>query len=145
MRALLQRVTAARVCVAGETVGAIEQGLLVYVSVARDDTAARGETLARKVAAMRIFPDAEGKLNRSVGDVGGSILVIPNFSLLADTRKGRRPSFAPAAGSELARPLQEAFVRAVSQQGVAVACGRFGADMAIESVADGPINILVEV
>lgn len=144
MKALLQRVSQAQVEVAGQVVGRIGRGLLVYVGVAPLDDAASAEKLAHKVAHLRIFEDDQGKLNRSVLEVGGQVLAISNFTLLADTRKGRRPSFDTAAGGPAAEPLYEAFVAALANAGCTVARGVFGADMAITSTAAGPINVLVD-
>ncbi|MBN1553882.1 MAG: D-tyrosyl-tRNA(Tyr) deacylase [Phycisphaerae bacterium] len=145
MRALIQRVDWAEVEVAGEILGRIEKGLLVYVGVAVSDTPADAEALGTKVAHLRIFEDAEEKLNLSVGDVAGAVLVIPNFTLQADARKGRRPAFVNAMGGEAARALQETFVEAIRAEGRRVEQGRFGASMTIRSAALGPVNIVVDI
>ncbi len=145
MRALLQRVTQAAVEVDGQVTGQIGAGLLVYTGVARDDTPAEARKLAAKVANLRIFEDDADKLNLSVQDVGGAVLAISNFTLQADTRKGRRPAFVNAAGGEQALPLHEAFTAALRDEGVRVAEGVFGAHMVIRSIADGPVNVVVEV
>jgi D-tyrosyl-tRNA(Tyr) deacylase len=145
MRALVQRTGPAAVSVGGEPVDAIDAGLLVYVGISTQDTPADAEVLARKVANLRIFDDEQGKLNRSVLQAGGQVLVIPNFTLLADARKGRRPAFSAAATGSAAGPLQDAFCRAMEQEGCSVRRGVFGADMTIRSDARGPVNVIVDV
>ena len=147
MRALIQRVAWAEVEVDKEITGRIERGLLVYVGVCNIDTPADAEALACKVANLRIFEDTQGKLNLSVGDpaVDGGVLVISNFTLLADARKGRRPAFSAAAPGPVARPLHEKFATALAQQGCKVHQGVFGADMTIRSAADGPVNVIVDI
>lgn len=144
MRALVQRVANARVSVAGETVGEIGQGLLVYVGVAPSDAERDAVWLAAKVAGLRIFEDENDKLNLGVQDVGGGVLVVSNFTLMASAQKGRRPSFDGAAKGEIAEPLTEAFVRHLAAQGIFVAQGRFGANMLVESQAVGPVNVIVD-
>ena len=144
MRAVLQRVTRARVVVGEEVVGAIERGLLVLLGVAPDDTPARARWLADKAVGLRIFNDAAGKMNRSVADVGGAVLVVSQFTLYGDAHKGRRPSFIGAAPPETAVGLYEAFVEAVRAQGVPAATGRFGARMQVELVNDGPVTLIVD-
>ena len=129
MRAVLQRVSRARVVVADETVGAVERGLLVLLGVAPADTSADAAWLADKTVGLRIFADDEGKMNRSVAEVGGAVLGVGQFTLYGDCRKGRRPSFIEAAPPETAIPLYEAFVEAVRALGVPVATGRFQAMM----------------
>ncbi|MCY2930586.1 MAG: D-aminoacyl-tRNA deacylase [Planctomycetota bacterium] len=145
MKAVVQRVAWAQVEVEGRLVGRIERGLLVYVGVGEGDDAAAPAKLAEKVAFLRIFEDGEGKLNLSVKDIGGGVLGIPNFTLLGDARRGRRPDFTGAARPEQAQPLYEAFLAALRQAGCTVAGGQFRAHMDIRSQADGPINILLEV
>lgn len=145
MKAVVQRVAWGEVEVEGEIVGRVERGLVVYVGVAEGDEAFRAVTLAEKIAGLRIFEDEGGKLNLSVNDVGGGVLAIPNFTLLGDARRGRRPDFTGAARPEQAQPLYEAFLAALRQAGCTVAAGRFRAHMDITSQADGPINILLEV
>ncbi|MCY2926990.1 MAG: D-aminoacyl-tRNA deacylase [Planctomycetota bacterium] len=145
MKAVVQRVAWAQVEVAGEIVGRIERGLLVYAGVAEGDEASGALKLAEKIAGLRIFEDSDGKLNLSVNDVGGGVLAIPNFTLLGDARRGRRPDFTGAARPEQAQPLYEAFLAALRQAGCIVAAGQFRAHMDITSQADGPINILLEV
>ncbi len=144
MRALIQRVGEAEVVADGQVVGRIGRGLLVYVGVGVGDTDRQAEWLAEKVAHLRIFEDDEGKLNRSVHDVQGQVLVVPNFTLLADARKGRRPAFVAAAGFDEARAVNEAFAAALRARGLTVATGRFGTQMHIRSQADGPVNILLD-
>lgn len=148
MRALLQRVTRASVAVAGEEIAAIEHGLLVLLGIAREDRDAHAERLAERTLRARLFPDAaepeRRPMNRSVQDVGGALLVVSQFTLMADTRRGNRPSFGPAAPPEIALPLYECYVRALRAGGATVAEGRFGADMAVSLVNDGPVTILLE-
>jgi D-tyrosyl-tRNA(Tyr) deacylase len=144
MRAVVQRVERASVTVDGDIVGRIGQGLAVLVGVEDTDTSEDAETLAAKMTALRIFADENGRMNRSVVEVGGSVLVVSQFTLLADVRKGRRPSFTAAAPPDRAQPLVEAVCAAVREQGIDVAEGRFGAMMSVELVNDGPVTILVE-
>jgi D-tyrosyl-tRNA(Tyr) deacylase len=144
MRLVIQRVSRAKVSVDGETVGAIGPGLLILAGVARGDTPADAEWLARRCAEIRIFADAEGKFNRSLSDTGGEALVVSQFTLLADTRKGRRPSFMAAARPEEAEPIVHAFAQALRDAGVPTETGRFGAMMAVELVNDGPVTVLLE-
>lgn len=144
MRAVLQRVSAARVVVDGQTVGAVERGWLALVGVSPTDTPAAAAWLADKVANLRCFPDAEGKMNLSVQDVNGSVLAVSNFTLYADAAKGRRPSFVNAARPEQAEPLYEAFVNGLKALGVPVACGVFGADMKVELANDGPVTLILD-
>ena len=145
MKALLQRVGHARVEVDGQRVGEIDEGgLLVYLGVDAEDTSAEAKRLAEKVAGLRVFEEAQGKMNLSVRDVGGGILAIPNFTLMADARKGRRPAFVDAAPPEKAEPLYEAFVTALRDQGCRVETGQFRTTMAITSLALGPVNLVVE-
>jgi D-aminoacyl-tRNA deacylase len=144
MRAVVQRVSRAAVTVGGDVTGAIERGLLVLLGVAPADTLVEVQWLADKVVGLRIFTDDDGKMNRSVLDVGGSVLVVRQFTLYGDCRKGRRPSFIGAAAPELAEPLCEAFVTAVRAQGVPTAAGRFGAMMQVELVNDGPVTLVID-
>jgi D-tyrosyl-tRNA(Tyr) deacylase len=145
MRVVLQRVNRASVAVEGETVGRIGAGLLALVGVAEGDAEIDARTAATKIVGMRIFPDAEGKMNRSVADAGGAILLVSQFTLLGDVRKGRRPAFVAAAPPERAVPILEALAEAISEQGIAVAHGRFGAHMVVELVNDGPVTIVFDV
>ncbi len=144
MRAVCQRVSAARVSVGGVVRGQIRAGLVVLIGVAREDNEPAAERLAAKVARLRIFEDERGKFDRSVIDVGGSALVVSQFTLIADTRKGNRPSFAAAAPPEQAEPLYEDFCNALQEEGVPVEKGEFGARMAVELVNDGPVTIVLE-
>ena len=145
MRALVQRVTGARVTVGDEIVGEIGAGLCVFVGITHDDDAARAAKLAAKVANMRICEDADGAMNRSLLDTHGAALVVSQFTLYGDTERGRRPSFVAAARPEVAEPLIDAFVRDLGALGVAVETGRFRADMQVALVNDGPVTLLVEV
>ena len=144
MRALLQRVTRAQVRTGDETVGAIGRGLVVFLGVgpADDDPVADG--LARTVAELRIFADDEGRTNRSLLDVGGDALVVSQFTLFADTHRGRRPGFSGAASPDLAERLYLRFAASLEELGVPVATGRFGAAMAVELVNDGPFTIWLD-
>ena len=144
MRAVVQRVSRSAVSVGGEVVGAVERGLLVLLGVAPGDTEAEARWLADKVVGLRIFPDDEGKMNRDVAAAGGGVLVVSQFTLYGDCRKGRRPSFIGAAPPELAEPLYEAFVAAVRANGLPAATGRFGAMMQVELVNDGPVTLIVD-
>ena len=144
MRAVLQRVRRARVVVGEEVVGAIERGLLVLLGVAPGDTPEGARWLAEKTAGLRVFADADDKMNLSVQDVGGGVLVVSQFTLYGDCRKGRRPSFIGAAPPEVAVPLYEAFVNAVRALGVPVQTGRFGAMMQVELVNDGPVTLILD-
>lgn len=130
--------------VAGEVVGEISRGLLVLLGVAQGDTHADAQQLADKTVQLRIFDDADGKMNLAVADVQGSILVVSQFTLLGDCRKGRRPSFIQAAPPELAEQLYEAFVAAIGVQGIPVQTGRFRAMMDVELVNDGPVTLLLD-
>jgi D-aminoacyl-tRNA deacylase len=144
MRAVLQRVSRAQVAIAGEVIGGVGPGLLVLLGVAPSDSLAQAEWLADKVVGLRVFGDEAGKMNRSVAEVGGGVLVVSQFTLFGDCRKGRRPSFLGAAGPEIAVPLYEAFVQAVRALGVPVQTGRFGADMQVELVNDGPVTLVLD-
>ncbi|RLC66704.1 MAG: D-tyrosyl-tRNA(Tyr) deacylase [Chloroflexi bacterium] len=144
MRALIQRVTRAAVSVDGDVVGAIGRGVVVLVGVTHDDAQAQADWLARKIAGLRIFEDREGKMNAGLLDVGGAALVVSQFTLYADARKGRRPSFTAAAPPETAEPLVDYFVQALRSHGVPVETGVFGAYMLVEIHNDGPVTILLE-
>jgi D-aminoacyl-tRNA deacylase len=144
MRLLLQRVTRAEVRAEGRPLGAIGPGLAVLVGVGRDDTEEVARTLAGKCVDLRIFRDDEGRTNRSLADVGGEVLAVSQFTLYADTRKGRRPSFLDAAEPEVGDRLYEAFAQAVEARGIRVARGRFGAEMEVELVNDGPMTIWLD-
>jgi len=144
VRAVVTRVASARVEVAGVTIGAIGPGLLVLLGVARSDKPLEAQRLARKVFELRIFPDAGGAMNLDLAQRGGEALVVSQFTLLGDARKGRRPSFAAAAPAELGRALYEAFVAALAGLGPRVATGEFGASMQLFSVNDGPVTLLID-
>ncbi len=145
MRALVQRVHWAEVEVNGQIVGRIGNGLLVYVGVAVGDGVPDARKLAEKVAHLRVFEDDNDKLNRSVRDIRGGVLAVSNFTLMADTRKGRRPAFVAAAAPEEAERLYEGFADALATRGCSVARGVFRARMTVRSAAAGPVNVLVEV
>ena len=144
MRVVLQRVSRASVTVDGEAVGSIEDGLLLLVGVAQGDSEDEARRLAVKCAEMRIFPDAEGRFNLSLIDTGGEALVVSQFTLLADVRRGRRPSFAGAAAPEAAEPLVAAFADAMRQAGARVQTGLFGARMQVDLVNEGPVTIVID-
>ena len=144
MKALLQRVTSASVSIAGEVVGRINRGLVVFIGVADKDTEKDAHYLAQKTVGLRIFADKEGKFNLSALDVNGELLVVSQFTLLADTRKGRRPSFASAAPPDLAEELFGKFIAAVRDSGLKVESGRFQQYMQVEIVNDGPVTILLD-
>jgi D-tyrosyl-tRNA(Tyr) deacylase len=145
MRTVIQRVRHARVTVEGRITGQIGPGLLVLAGFAPTDTAASLDWMARKLTQLRIFSDAEGKMNRSVQDVGGQVLVVSQFTLLADARKGNRPSYAGAAPPPIATPLYEQFVRQLEQLlGQPIPTGEFGADMQVELLNDGPVTIVLD-
>ena len=139
MRALVQRVSSASVSVGGERVASIGPGLLVLLGVRRGDTPEQADKLARKLLALRVFEDGEGRMNRSVADAGGEVLCVSNFTLYADARRGNRPSFVDAAPPEEAEPLYEQVRHALGAQG-----GRFGARMSVDLSNDGPVTLLVE-
>jgi len=138
---LLQRVSEARVDIDGQTVGAIGHGLLVLLCAEPDDTEAVGEKLLAKVLKLRVFSDEAGKMNRSVQEVGGGLLVVSQFTLAADTKSGNRPGFAGAAPPELGKALYDAFVTSARAAHPVVHTGRFGADMKVHLVNDGPVTI----
>jgi D-tyrosyl-tRNA(Tyr) deacylase len=140
MIALIQRVTEARVVVGGEVVGAIGRGLLAFVAVEPGDTEARAERLLERVLGYRVFPDAQGRMNLGLTDVGGGLLLVPQFTLAADTRKGMRPSFSAAAAPQDGRPLFDHLVDRARAAHPEVATGRFGADMQVALVNDGPVT-----
>jgi D-tyrosyl-tRNA(Tyr) deacylase len=144
LRAVVQRVAEARVQVDGESVGEIGAGLCVLLGVARGDDEEAAERLAACVARLRIFENDEGKFDRSVVDTGGSVLVVSNFTLIADTAKGNRPSFSDAAPPELAEPLYVSFCNELRKLGITVETGAFGARMRVELANDGPVTIVLE-
>ncbi len=144
MRACVQRVSRVRVTVGGEVCGQIAGGLLVLLGVAEGDRDADARQLAQKIATLRIFEDEQGKMNLALGDVGGAMLVVSQFTLLGDCRKGRRPSFVAAAAPELAEQLYEVFTDTVAAHGIDVATGRFRQHMEVELVNDGPVTLLLD-
>ena len=144
MRVCLQRVSEASVHVGGEEVGKIEQGVLVLVGIGQEDTSREVKQLVDKIVNLRIFVDEQQKMNLSLLDVGGQVLVISQFTLWGDCRKGRRPSFVEAAAPELAEPLYEEFVEEVRSRGVTTETGRFGAMMQVSLVNDGPVTLVIE-
>jgi D-aminoacyl-tRNA deacylase len=144
MRVLLQRVSRASVTVDEQVVGQIGQGLLVLLGVGQDDSEVQVKTLADKIAHLRIFGDDEGKMNRSLLDIGGEVLVVSQFTLYADTRRGRRPSFTDAAPPTLAEPLVEHFKDALASYGLPIASGIFGAYMTIDLRNEGPVTVLLD-
>ena len=146
MRVVLQRVTRAEVMVAGESVGAIGAGVMLLTGITHTDTAAQCDWMAKKIATLRIFPALDGPsgFDRTLIDIGGGALVVSQFTLYGDTSGGRRPSFITAARPEQAAPLIEHFAQALRAQGVSVAQGRFGAEMAVSLVNDGPTTLVLE-
>jgi D-tyrosyl-tRNA(Tyr) deacylase len=144
VRIVLQRVSEASVAVDGEVVASVGSGLLLLVGIADGDDEAEARKLAQKCAEMRIFSDEQGRFNLSVPDVGGEALVVSQFTLLADVRRGRRPSFEGAARPEAAEPLVEAFAEAMRSLGVPTRTGRFGAKMSVSLVNDGPVTIVLD-
>ncbi|WP_101068811.1 D-aminoacyl-tRNA deacylase [Roseovarius salinarum] len=145
MRALLQRVAHASVKVEGELIGRTGPGLLVLVCAMDGDTEAQAEQLAAKTAKLRVFADDAGRMNRALSDTGGGALVVSQFTLAADTRRGNRPGFSAAAAPEVGERLYHHYARALAAHGVAVETGRFGADMKVELLNDGPVTIWLEV
>jgi D-tyrosyl-tRNA(Tyr) deacylase len=144
MLACVQRVSRAEVTVAGEICGQIRLGLVVLLGVATGDTPADAQTMAEKIVTLRIFDDADGKMNLALGDVGGSLLVVSQFTLLGDCRKGRRPSYVDAASPDLAETLYLEFVAAARQLGVEVATGKFRHHMEVSLTNDGPVTLLLD-
>jgi D-tyrosyl-tRNA(Tyr) deacylase len=144
MRVVLQRVSRASVSIDGRTAGAIGRGFCLLIGLTHSDTAATVDWMAEKVAGLRLFSDAEGKMNLGLEEVGGGVLVISQFTLYGDAAKGRRPSFIDAARPETAIPLYERFVETLRQRGLDVATGEFGADMQVEIHNDGPVTLILE-
>ncbi len=144
MRAVVQRVSRASVTVEGEVVGSIERGLLVLVGAADGDVVRDADTLARKVAGLRIFPDEHGKMNLDVAQAGGAVLAVSQFTLLGDCRKGRRPSFVGAARPEAASPLFDRYVAATRALGLRCETGIFQTDMKVDLLNDGPVTLLID-
>ena len=144
MRAVVQRVSRARVVVGEEVVGEIGRGLVVLLGVSKADSPEQAVWLADKIVSLRIFPDAADNMNLGLLDVGGAVLVVSQFTLYGDCRKGRRPSFIDAAPPETAIPLYEAFINAIRAHGIPTATGQFGAMMQVELVNDGPVTLIIE-
>ncbi|HZS56855.1 MAG TPA: D-aminoacyl-tRNA deacylase [Bryobacteraceae bacterium] len=144
MRALIQRVRSAKVTVNGAVTGKIDLGIVVLLGVAQTDTESEAEHLARKVTHLRIFPDAESKMNLSLIDVGGELLAVSQFTLYGDTHKGNRPSYSEAASAEIAEPLYEYFLDSCRRNGIRVQSGVFQAHMMVELLNDGPVTLLCE-
>jgi len=144
MRAVIQRVSEARVTLGGSVLGEIGPGLLALLGIAKPDAPADAEFLAEKILNLRVFPDEAGKMNRSLLDIGGALLVVSQFTLYGDCRKGRRPSFDDAAPAELARPLYEHFIEVARKSRLRVENGVFQAHMEVSLVNDGPVTLLVE-
>ena len=144
MRALIQRVSEASVTVDGEGLGEIGAGLLILICAMQGDTEAQADKLAAKIAKLRIFKDDEGRMNRSVADIGGSALVVSQFTLAADTSRGNRPGFSTAAAPEEGNRLYDYFADQLAAQGIPVAKGRFGADMKVRLLNDGPVTIWMD-
>jgi D-tyrosyl-tRNA(Tyr) deacylase len=144
VRAVVQRVREARVLVGAETVGEVGAGLCVLLGVAEDDDETAAQRLAAKVARLRVFENEEGRFDRSLADVGGGALVVSQFTLIADTTKGNRPSFTEAARPERAEPLYETFCAALEREGIEIAHGRFGARMVVEISGDGPVTVVLD-
>lgn len=144
MRVLIQRVKSAEVSVAEETIGSCATGLLLFLGVTAEDAIRDADYLIEKCLNLRIFPDEKGRFDRSLLDIGGELLVVSQFTLFADTRRGRRPDFGKAADPKLAEQLYDYFVGKVNSYGVKVATGRFGADMSVSLINDGPVTIMLD-
>ena len=144
MRALIQRVSQARVTVQGEEISSIGNGIVVLLGVSKEDTKDEARWLAKKIAGLRIFEDSAGKLNLSLGEIGGAVLLISQFTLYGSAKKGRRPSFTDAASRELAEPLVDFFAKELRSLGLEVGLGVFGAHMLVEIHNDGPVTLLLE-
>lgn len=144
MRAVIQRVHRASVTIADEVVGAIERGFLILLGVTHTDGEAEADLLARKIAGLRVFEDAEGKMNLALGDVGGQALVVSQFTLYGDARRGRRPSFSAAARPDQAAPLVDYFTARLQAEGIPTQSGRFGAHMDVCLCNDGPVTLILD-
>ncbi len=144
MRAVVQRVSEASVRVGDETVGACSEGLMILLGVASGDRVDDARRLAGRVARLRVFPDGDGRFDRSLLDTGGGALVVSQFTLVADTSRGNRPSFTAAAPPDVAEPLYEHFCNALADEGVSVQCGVFGASMKVALINDGPVTVILE-
>ncbi len=144
MRAVLIRVSRASITIDGQPGGSMEKGFVVLVGVKPEDTQQEAQYLAKKCAEMRIFEDENGKMNKSLADVGGSMMVVSNFTLYADCSHGRRPDFFGAARPDIAIPVYEAFLKEIRERGLPLVTGEFGADMAIDHVNDGPVTLILD-
>jgi D-tyrosyl-tRNA(Tyr) deacylase len=144
MRTVIQRVRRASVCVSGTTVGQIEQGIAVLLGIHRDDTASEIDWMAEKIANLRIFEDEKGAMNLSLFDIGKEMLIVSQFTLYGDCRKGRRPGYSAAAAPDIAEPLYLKFISKVEQMGIPTATGEFGAMMEVHLVGDGPVTLLID-
>jgi D-tyrosyl-tRNA(Tyr) deacylase len=144
VRALIQRVKSGKVTIEGQTVAEIRHGLVILLGIGQGDDEVKARSLAEKIATLRIFEDSEGKFNRSILDQGGAVIVVSQFTLYADTRKGRRPSFTDAAPPEVAAPLVETFSDLLRAKGISTQTGVFGAHMLVEIINDGPVTIWLE-
>lgn len=144
MKVLVQRVRAAKVEVAGELVGAIDHGLVALIGIEKSDDAALVDRMAARLAGYRLFGDDQGKMNQDIRDVAGAVLAVSQFTLVADTRKGRRPGFSAAAAPDMGRHLYDRFVSALEKEGLPVVTGRFGADMQVHLINDGPVTFMLE-
>jgi D-tyrosyl-tRNA(Tyr) deacylase len=144
MKVVLQRVSQGRVSVGGEKIAEINQGLVILLGVGPDDTREGAQSLAKKIVHLRIFPDDQGKMNLSLLDIGGSALVVPQFTLFADTTRGHRPSFVKAAPPEIAKPMAAFFSSCIKDLGVPTSEGQFGAHMLVEILNDGPVTIVID-
>lgn len=144
MRAVVQKVSSSKVTVEGQVIGQINQGLMVLLGVTHDDTSKDVDYMVDKVTNLRIFEDEGGKMNLSLKDIDGEVLVVSQFTLYGDARRGRRPSFSNAARPEVANPLYEEFVEKIKKQGINVGTGKFGAHMMVDLTNDGPVTILLE-
>lgn len=144
MRAVVQKVSSSKVTVEGQVIGQINQGLMVLLGVTYDDTSKDVDYMVDKVTNLRIFEDEGGKMNLSLKDIDGEVLVVSQFTLYGDARRGRRPSFSNAARPEVANPLYEEFVEKIKKQGINVGTGKFGAHMMVDLTNDGPVTILLE-
>lgn len=144
MKAVIQRVLESSVAVDGKVVGQSGKGYMILLGVVRGDTEKEAELLARKTASLRVFEDENGKMNKALADIGGSMMVVSNFTLYADCSHGRRPDFFHAAKPDIAIPVYEHFLSEVKSRGIPMICGKFGADMAIDHVNDGPVTIIMD-
>ena len=144
MRAVIIRVSRASITINGEPGGSMDRGFVVLVGVKPEDTAAEAAYLAKKCSELRVFEDENGKMNKALADVGGSMMVVSNFTLYADCSHGRRPDFFHAAKPDIAIPVYEHFLSEVKSRGIPMICGKFGADMAIDHVNDGPVTIIMD-